>query len=88
MSTADSMPPKPISQMATWDFWASPFALGLSREDAEAIARGDPMPEQIDRMMRQGDIAKNALISATVNQALVEGTSDVWPDLPEPGRPS
>jgi hypothetical protein len=60
--------PTPIASMGPWDFWASPYGLGLPIEDADAIARGKALPEQMDRAMKMGEFAKHALISAPHNE--------------------
>jgi hypothetical protein len=65
---SNSRLPTPIANMGPWDFWASPYAIGLSVEDADALAQGKALPEQIDRAQILGGFAKHALMAAPHNE--------------------
>ena len=65
---SNSRLPNQIASMGPWNFWASPYGIGLPTEDADAIARGKALPEQMDRAMKLGEFAKSALICAQHNQ--------------------
>ncbi len=60
-------PHKSISAMPAWEFWATPFSVGLSDEDAEMVAHGDPnqtSPEQLKRIQSAGYAARDKLRNA------------------------
>ena len=67
-SESPSRLPVPIAKMAPWDFWASPYTIGLSTDDAEAIERGNPLPDQIDRAQKLCEFARRALMIAPHNE--------------------
>ena len=38
-----------IAEMGAYDFWASPYGIGLDREDADAINAKTATPAQLER---------------------------------------
>lgn len=57
-----------ISTMGAWDFWARPYGIGLSAEDAAALKEGTASPEQLERAEIHAMSAKHALIGAEAGQ--------------------
>lgn len=57
-----------ISTMSAWDFWARPYGIGLSAEDAAALNEGTANPEQLARAEFHAMSAKHALIGAEAGQ--------------------
>lgn len=55
-----------IGLMAAWDFWATPYGIGLVGDDAEAIRNGTADEAQQARARICLMAAKNALITAEV----------------------
>lgn len=53
-----------ISTMGAWDFWARPYGIGLSDEDAAALKDGTANQDQLARAEFHAISAKNALIGA------------------------
>lgn len=56
--------PTTIAEMGPWHFWADPYSVGLSPEDAAAIVDGSALPDQLDRCMKLSQAAMNALVTA------------------------
>lgn len=76
---------KRIADMGAWEFLASPYSVGLSTEDAAAVDAGSPLPDQIDRMMKLGELARRVLIGMPANAPYVDnGIIVVYPE----GKPS
>lgn len=53
--------------MGPWDFWASPFGVGLPADVALAIQNGTATEEQQSRAKQATVVARHALIGATFN---------------------
>jgi hypothetical protein len=55
-----------ISEMAPYDFWAAPYAIGLCPEDVEAVKNGTASADLQSRCMILIQMAQTTLIHAEV----------------------
>jgi hypothetical protein len=56
--------PMPIASMGAWFFWSRHDALGLSEEDALAIADGSANPDRLERARVASTAACRTLFNA------------------------
>jgi hypothetical protein len=59
---------KTIRDMAPYDFWAAPYAIGLCPDDVEAVKNGTAGPELQMRAHMLAQVAQTALINAEAGQ--------------------
>jgi len=59
-----------ISEMAPYDFWAAPYALGLSPEEVESVKDGSANADLQHRCHVLAQMAQTTLIHAEVGMPL------------------